>query len=148
MDFNEFNRQYKLSRASLIAGETTDLDAVQTHLRQLADEVAGSDQQFAHKLIDGLPALVTAVQESSSSPQSPEMAEALQILKAGKFDEGTVEERLAALADARKRIWAIADRAGADSVKIRGLTRGLESTEQALELGPPWSDPLPGDRSV
>ncbi|QNE17574.1 hypothetical protein F1D05_06210 [Kribbella qitaiheensis] len=140
MDFNEFNRQYKLSRASLIAGETTDLPAVQTHLRELADEVSGSDRQIARKLIDGLPALVAAVQESSSS-SSAEMAEAQQVLNDGKFDEGTREERLAAFADARKKIWAIADRAGADSDRIRYLTRRFESTELYLEEGYPWESP-------
>lgn len=145
MDFDEFNRQYKLSRASLIAGETTDLFVTQTHLRQLATELTGHDQEAAQNLIDNLPALIATVREEDAD-RSPELREALRILDDGRFDEGTVEERLAALADARKRIWAIADRAGADSVKIRGLTRGLESTEQALEMGPPWSDPLPDGR--
>jgi hypothetical protein len=147
MDFNEFNRQYKLSRARLIAGESTDLDEAQAELRQLADELTGNDQQIAHKLIDGLPALIASVQDEDAE-HSPEMREAIRILDEDRLDVGTIDERLAALADARKRILAIADRAGADSLKIRGLTRGLDSTERALELGPPWSDPVPNDRSV
>jgi hypothetical protein len=145
MDFNEFRRQYKLSRASLIAGKTTDLDGVQTQLRQLADELTGNDQEVARKLIDGIPALVAAAQEPPPE-SSPEMLEARQIIDEAKFDEGTREERLAAYDGARKKIWAIADRAGADSDRIRYLTRRFESTELHLEEGLPWDDPPPGSR--
>jgi hypothetical protein len=74
------------------------------------------------------------------------MTEALRVLDEADFESGTVDERLAALREARRRIWAIADRAGADSVTIRGLTRGLERTEEDLTEGLPWSDPPAGDR--
>ncbi|TDU82514.1 hypothetical protein EV138_7408 [Kribbella voronezhensis] len=144
MDFNEFNRQYKLSRASLIAGDTTDLDAVQTHLRTLAAALTGNDQEVAHKLIHRLPATVAAAQ-APPPPPSPEMLEARRIVNEGKFDEGTREERLAALAEARRRIWELADRGTADSVQIRSLSRGLETSEDILEEGLPW-DPPPDNR--
>ena len=146
MDFNEFNRQYRLSRGSLVAGETTDVDAVQTRLRALADELTGRDLYVAGKMIDGLPALVTAAREAP--PQSPEMTEAIRIIDEAKFDEGTREEQLAAFAEARKQIWAIADRAGADSDRIRYLTRRFESTENYLEEGLPWDDPPPDSRGA
>ena len=136
MDFNEFNRQYKLSRASLIAAKTTDLDGVQTQLRALADALTGHDQEVAHKLITRLPATVAAAQ-APPPPPSPEMLEARRILNEGIFDEGTREERLAALAEARRKIWEIADRGSADSVQIRGLSRGLETSEDLLEEGCP-----------
>ncbi|TDU82512.1 hypothetical protein EV138_7406 [Kribbella voronezhensis] len=145
MDFNEFQRQYKLSRASLIAGDTTDINGVQTHLRHLAGDLTDTELAAATKLINGLPALIANLQEDDAK-RSPEMREALRIIAEGRFDDGTVDERSAALADVRKRIWAIADRAGADSSQIRNLTRGLESDERALELGPPWSDPRPDNR--
>ena len=48
---------------------------------------------------------------------------------------------LAAFARARQEIWAIADRAGADSTAIRALTRGLESSEELLAEGAPWDEP-------
>ncbi|MEU4607983.1 hypothetical protein AB0F43_33805 [Kribbella sp. NPDC023972] len=73
--------------------------------------------------------------------RSGEMVEALRVLEEGDFESGSVEERLAALREARRRIWAIADRAGDDSVTIRGLTRGLERSEEILTEGLPWSDP-------
>lgn len=137
MDFNEFNRQFKLSRARLIAGETTDLDGVQTELHQLADQITGNDQQIAHDLIARLPATVAAAQKPPPEP-SLEMLQARRIIDEGKFDEGTREERLAAFDEARKKIWVIADRAGADSDRIRYLTRRFESTERYLEEGYPW----------
>jgi outer membrane PBP1 activator LpoA protein len=139
MDFTEFRTQYKLSRASLIAGQTTDLDAAQTELRQLADQLT-DDQQLAHKLIDDLPATVAAARKPPPEP-SAEMLEARRIIDEGKFDEGTREERLAAFDQARKKIWAIADRAGADSDQIRYLTRRFEPTELYLEEGYPWEPP-------
>ena len=140
MDFNEFNRQYKLSRASLIAAKTTDLDGVQTQLRALADALTGHDQEVAHKLINRLPATVAAAQAPPPAP-SPEMLEALRVINESNFDEGSREERLAAYDEARKKIWAIADRAGSDSSQIRYLTRRFEATELYLEEGYPWEAP-------
>jgi hypothetical protein len=140
MDFNEFNRQYKLSRASLIAAETPDLDGVQTQLRALADALTGNDQEVARKLITRLPATVAAAQ-APPPPPSPEMLEALRVINEANFEEGSREERLAAFDEARKKIWAIADRAGADSSRIRYLTRSFEATELYLEEGYPWEAP-------
>ena len=79
--------------------------------------------------------------------RSPEMAEALRVVDEADFESGTTEERVAALTEARRRIWAIADRAGADSVAIRVLTRGLERSEEILIDGLPWSDRPAGRRT-
>jgi hypothetical protein len=50
------------------------------------------------------------------------------------------EAKLAALAAARRRIWELADDAGADELSVRRMSRGLESIEQGLEDGGyPWS---------
>jgi hypothetical protein len=141
MDLNEFNRQYKLSRARLLTGETTDVDSAQAELRAVADALAGREQEVATKLIDLLPAAVAAAQEPPPE-RSPEMLEALRVIDETNFVDGTREERLAAFAEARKRIWAIADRAGADSDRIRWITRGFECTEKYLEEGLPWEQPL------
>ncbi len=80
-----------------------------------------------------------------NEPKSPEMLEALKILDELDIRSGTAQEKLAVLAAARKRIWAIADRAGADSESIRRLVRGLESHERVLEEWPEF-DVQPGDR--
>jgi hypothetical protein len=76
-----------------------------------------------------------------SEGQSAEMAAAVHVLESADFEHGTRDEQLAAFAEAREKIWAIADRAGADSVAIRALTRGLESSEQMLAGGVPWDEP-------
>jgi uncharacterized membrane protein YccC len=73
--------------------------------------------------------------------RSAEMVAALRVLESADFERGTREERLAAFARAREEIWAIADRAGADSTAIRALTRGLESSEELLADGAPWDEP-------
>ncbi|MET9316535.1 hypothetical protein ABZX12_32350 [Kribbella sp. NPDC003505] len=70
------------------------------------------------------------------------MTEALAIIDESSLETGTRDDRLAAYASARERIWDIADRAGADSGAIRGLTRGLETSEQYLVNGL-WEDPPP-----
>lgn len=79
-----------------------------------------------------------------SGEQSAEMAAALHVLESADFERGTRQERLAAFTRAREEIWAIADRAGSDSVAIRALTRGLESSEQILADGAPWDEPPAG----
>ncbi|MEV0791309.1 hypothetical protein [Kribbella sp. NPDC050459] len=75
------------------------------------------------------------------SEQSAEMAEALRVLDSADLERGTKAERLAEFARARREVWAIADRAGADSIAIRGLTRGLEASERWPAEGAPWGEP-------
>lgn len=143
MDFNGFNREYKLARAGLRGGQVSDVEAEQQRLRILVPTLpTENDQQVAERLIAGLPALV-----APAEPPTPEVAEALRVLDTADFDSGTKEERLAALDKARKQIWAIADRAGDDSATIRGLTRMLERQEEILVDGLPWADPPPDDRA-
>ncbi len=136
MEYEQFTREYAAAYEELVAGRLTDLDAIRRQLRGLADQLSARDQESAYRLIDRM------VVPETPADQSAEMAEALRVLDSADFESGTDEERLAAYAAARREIWAIADRAGADSHKIRGLTRGLESSENYL-TDPPWNDPPP-----
>jgi hypothetical protein len=55
----------------------------------------------------------------------------------------TVEERIGALQEARRRIWAIADRAPKDEAPhIRAMTRVLDHLEAELRE-PTWTDDSP-----
>jgi hypothetical protein len=141
MEFHEFNQAYRIARARLRTGETSDLEAEQQRLQALVASLPTEhDQQVARSLIATLPE-----DTAPPPPPSPEMTEALQIQDSAFFAGGTKEERLAVLADARKKIWEIADRAGKDSASIRGLTRMLEHRENDLAEGLPWDDPPPDD---
>jgi hypothetical protein len=136
MEFERFKQEYVAAREELSAGRIQDVAGVRAQLRELAATLPDeTDRRVADGLIDALTASAPA-----DSAQSPEMAEALRVLDEADFDSGTKEERLAALAEARRQIWAIADRAGRDSGAIRGLTRGLEKSEELLTEGPPWGD--------
>jgi hypothetical protein len=141
MEFHEFNQAYRIARARLRTGETSDLEAEQQRLQALVASLPTEhDQQVARSLIATLPE-----DTAPPPPPSPEMTEALQIQDSAFFAGGTKEERLAVLADARKKIWEIADRAGKDSASIRGLTRMLEHKENSLTEDLPWEDPRPDD---
>ncbi|NIK58052.1 hypothetical protein [Kribbella shirazensis] len=140
MEFEQFKREYVAARAEVDAGELVDVAAVRARLRELAAGLtADTDRGVAYGLIEQLG---TA---EAPDDQSPEMKQALHILDSTVFETGTTEERLAAIGDARRRIWALADRAGQDSNAIRALTRGLETTENLLTEGAPWDD-QPGRR--
>jgi len=136
MDFEQFQREYAAARADVEAGRITDVAAVRSRLEDFAAELGTpTDREVARGLIGRLAA-------PAAVRQSAEMQEALRLLADTDFTTGTADERLAALAAVRREIWAIADRAGTDSAAIRGLTRGLESSENHLN-DPPWDDPQP-----
>jgi hypothetical protein len=139
MEFEQFQQEYVAAREELASGGISDVADVQAQLRELAVTLSDATDR---RVADGLIEALTAVAPTDSG-QSPEMAEALRVLDAADFDRGTKAERLAALSAAREQIWAIADRAGQDSGAIRGLTRGLETSEELLTAGPPWDDEKP-----
>ncbi len=139
MEFERFKQEYVAAREELTAGTISDVAGVRTQLREMAATLTDeTDRRVAEGLIEQLTAA-----EPAPSGQSPEMAEALRVLDSADFDSGTKEQRLAALTAARQQIWTIADRAGQDSSAIRGLTRGLEKSEELLTEGPPWGDDQP-----
>lgn len=133
----EFNREYKLVRASLRSGDTSDIEAAQQQLRFLVPGLpTDHDRTVAEDLITDLPALLV-----DPPPHSPEMTEALHVLNTADLESGTVEQQLVAIDRTRKQIWAIADRAGGrDSANIRSLTRMLERREDSLTEPWPWPE--------
>jgi|SRR5215207_8641322 len=139
----EFNREYKLVRARLRAGEISDVEAAQRHLHTLVRDLpTDHDRKIAENLTAGLPALLV-----DPPPRTPEMTEALHVLNTADLESGTVEQQLAAIDRTRKQIWAIADRAGGqDSANIRSLTRMLERREDSLTEPFPWPDPPDAER--
>ncbi|HEY3559008.1 MAG TPA: hypothetical protein VG497_28775 [Kribbella sp.] len=140
MDYEQFEREYVAAFEGLVAGKLTDLAAAQARLSESAANLERArDRQSAERLIGSLEKAV----QPPPPDQSPEMTEALRLLMTVDVKSGTREERLAALAAARKQIWAIADRAGKDSDKIRWLSRGLESYENMLTDPMPWDEPPP-----
>ncbi|GAA3133464.1 hypothetical protein JOF29_002346 [Kribbella aluminosa] len=140
MDYEQFEREYVAAWEGLQAGRLTDLAAAQTRLSESAAKLEREiERRSAERLIGELEDAV----QPPPPDQSPEMTEALRMLMTADFKTGAKEERLAALAAARRQIWAIADRAGKDSEKIRGLSRGLETSENMLTDPMPWDEPPP-----
>ncbi|GAA0614455.1 hypothetical protein HPO96_26130 [Kribbella sandramycini] len=136
MEFERFTREYAVARTELESGRLTDVGEIKAQLQELAAQLeTATDREVAAGLIARLAA-------PENSEQSPELKSALRVLDEADFTSGTPEQRLAALAAARRQIWAIADRAGADSGAIRGLTRGLERSEELL-TDDPWNNPSP-----
>lgn len=139
MEFHEFNDQYVIARERLLEDETTDLAVEQNRLRAMVRLLSTDDERgVAMDLVEGL-----ARQTEPLAPPSPEMIEATHLLDLAATAEGTTEERLAILADTRENVWAIADRAGADSAAIQSLTRMLDHQEEELTDPFPWPDRPP-----
>lgn len=134
MEFHEFNHEFTLSRARLRAGETSDVAAEQQLLRAL---VASLPTDHERKVAAGLITRL-AEKEQPRPADSPEMIEAVNLIERAADAQGTIEERLAFLADTRQKVWAIAARAGSDSAAIQALTRMLDSQEEVLTDPPPW----------
>jgi hypothetical protein len=65
-------------------------------------------------------------------------AAALEIIDDPALDTGTVDEQVAKIADARRQVFEVADRAGEDGARIRGLTRMLDRREEQLVDPYPW----------
>ena len=140
MDVAEFNSAFGDARYRQRTEPDFDVEAAQAELRALiADEPAGEDRDWALGLIDKLA-------DPAPPPRqwSPLYYEAAAI-HADSYRTGeSVEERIAALQEARRRIWAIADRAPKDEAPhIRAMTRVLDHLENELrEPSFPWEDTL------
>jgi len=93
--------------------------------------------------------LITRLPGYAVPPEPPSelMQEAVAIEHAAYAAPGSDEERIAILAEARRKIFEIADRAPADeAASIRGLTRVLEHLEDNLR-DPDWPLGRPQDSS-
>ncbi len=66
--------------------------------------------------------------------------EALAVLDDPDLGTGTTQEQVAKIAAARRLVFDLADRAGADGARIRSLTRMLDHREERLTGPYPWPD--------
>lgn len=134
LDIAKFNSVFSDARFRQRTEEDFDVSAAQQELRALiADEPAGDDREWALTLIDKLA-------EPLPPPRrwSPLYHEAGAIHSDAYSTGDTVEERIAALQTARRKIWEIADRAPKDEAPhIRAMTRVLEHLENELRE-PSW----------
>jgi nitroimidazol reductase NimA-like FMN-containing flavoprotein (pyridoxamine 5'-phosphate oxidase superfamily) len=134
LDLAEFNTAFSRARDKVRNQEGTDVAAEQEKLRALVpDDASEHDRTWTKTLIDGL----------ADPPPPPRQWSALYH-EAGKLhanaypDGGTVEEQIAALEEARRKIWEIADRAAEDEAPhIRAMSRVLEHLENELR-DPTW----------
>ncbi|WP_328992477.1 hypothetical protein OG394_39455 [Kribbella sp. NBC_01245] len=134
MRLMEFNHRYSAAKDELRDNGGAGLAAAQADLRALLPQLPTErDRAVASALIDGLPAAIVP-----PPPPSALYLEALEIERAAFAFAGSNEDRAAAIAEARRRIWEIADRAAPDeSSNIRALTRPLEHIEESL-TDPQW----------
>lgn len=139
--FNDaFGRAYDRVHRS---GQPVDLAAEQDKLRALVpDDASEHDRTWTAQLIDeDLPEPPPPPRERSELYK-----EAVQIHIAVYPPKGTTAEQIEMLADGRRRIWEIADRADENEEwDIRALTEDLESMENWIRNPPfPLTDtPFP-----
>ncbi|MEV0792821.1 hypothetical protein [Kribbella sp. NPDC050459] len=133
-DVARFNSAFSAARYQQDTDRDFDLEAAQQKLRDLiADEPEGDDRDWAVRLIGKLAEPRPAPREWSAL-----YYEAAAIQAAAYPGEGTDEEKAATIADARRKIWAIADRASQEEeAPIRAMTRSLEHIENELRE-PTW----------
>ena len=134
LDVAKFNNAFSRARDKVRTQHGTDVAAEQEKLRALVPEDASDhDRSWTKTLIDGL----------AEPPRPPRQWSALyheagEVHAAAYRAGGTVEERIAALEEARHKIWAIADCASPDEeADIRAMTRVLEHLEDRLR-NPTW----------
>ncbi|GAB2668764.1 hypothetical protein [Kribbella swartbergensis] len=134
LDVPTFTKEFNRTRDRVHGGQPVDIAAEQERLRALVPaDASDHDRAWTTRLIAGL-----AEQPAPARERSELYHEAGRIHAAAYAVEGTVEEQIAALQDARRRIWEIADRAPADEeADIRAMTRVLEHLENELR-DPSW----------
>lgn len=141
MDIAGFNSAFSGARRR-IRNEQADVGREQDRLRALvSDDDPAEDRDWALRLIESL----------AVPPPPPRQWSALYheagAIHASSYRTGdSVEEQIAALQEARRRIWAIADRAAKDEAPhIRAMTRVLDHLEAELRE-PTWTDDGPTGR--
>ena len=130
----EFNGAFVRARDRVHSDEGADIQAEQDALRALVPEDASEHDQ------DWTGRLIASLAEPPAPPRqwSEYYEQAGQVHAAAYRANGTTEEKIAALEDARRKIWEIADRAPADETSdIKAMTRALEHLENELRH-PTW----------
>ena len=136
----EFNNAYNAAKRWIRREGVDAVAPAERSLRDLLPQLdSDEDRRIAVNLLLRLPRYAVPPE-----PPTELMREAVAVERAAYEAPGTVEERIAILAEARRRIFEIANRAPADEAPgIRGLTRVLEHLEDNLRdpLWPPTTDP-------
>lgn len=133
VDIEQFTTAVSRARDRL-RDKAGDVAAEQATLRALVPADATEDEKrWTTELIAGL---------SAPSPTPPERSalydEAGRIHAEAFRTDRTTEQRIAALEDARRRIFQLANEADEDeAAEIRAMTRALDHTEDYLR-DPPW----------
>ncbi|QNE17579.1 hypothetical protein F1D05_06235 [Kribbella qitaiheensis] len=134
LDLAEFNSAFSRARDKVRGEEDVDVAAVQAELRALVPADASEhDRTWTKTLIDRL----------AEPPPPPRQWSALyheagEVAGSAYHANGTVDEQIAAIEQARRKIWEIADRADEDEESdIRAMTRVLEHLENELR-DPTW----------
>jgi hypothetical protein len=134
MTVAEFNDQVNVSLDRVKDRNGADVQAEQERLRRLLPQLEAHDRAWAEGLIDDLP--------RRANPPAPSavMTTAMRIQDQAFFGAGTVEERIARMAAARRRILELAEQASTeDRAGMIGLVRSLEHLEAGLrEPYPPF----------
>jgi len=143
MRLNEFNNAHNAAKRRIRRDGLAAVGPAEQSLRDLLPELeSDEDRRVAAALITRLPGYAVPPE-----PSSELMQEAVAIEHAAYAAPGSDEERIAILAEARRKIFEIADRAPADeAASIRGLTRVLEHLEDNLR-DPDWPLGRPQDSS-
>ncbi|MEU4607985.1 hypothetical protein AB0F43_33815 [Kribbella sp. NPDC023972] len=129
LDVPTFTKEFNRARDRIRGGQPVDIAAEQERLRAMVPADASEhDRSWTARVIASL---------SEPPPPAREWSElyheAGRIHAAAYPVDGTVEEQITALQQARRRIWEIADRAPADEeADIRAMTRALEHLENEL----------------
>jgi hypothetical protein len=142
LDIPAFNDAFGRARDRVRDGQPVDVAAEQEKLRALVPADASEhDRTWTARLIARL----------AEPPPPPRVwsdlyHEAVRIHVAVYPPKGTAEEQIAMLADGRRRIWEIADRADENEEwDIRAMTEDLESMENWIRnpLFPLTETPFP-----
>jgi hypothetical protein len=142
LDVPAFNNAFGRARDRMRAGQPVDIPAEQDKLRALVPADASDDHRA------WTDRLIARLAEPPAPPRewSELFYEADRIHAAAYPPKGSTDEKIAMLADARRRIWEIADRASEDEEwDIRAMTEDLQSMEEFLR-DPPFpltDDPFP-----
>lgn len=143
LDIAAFNSAFSRARHKIRTEQGTDVAAEQARLRALVpDDASDHDRSWTKTLIDRL----------AEPPEPPRQWSDLYYeagdIHASAYRTGdSVEDQIAALTEARRRIWEIADRAAPEEEPhIRAMTRVLEHLERELRE-PSWPLQDPPDQA-
>jgi hypothetical protein len=137
----EFNNAYNAAKRRIRREGVDAVAPAERSLRDLLPQLdSDEDRRIAINLLLRLPRYAVPPE-----PPTVLMREAVAVERAAYEAPGTADERIAIMAEARRKIFEIADRAPADEAPaIRGLTRVLEHLEDNLR-DPHWPFDAPPD---